>query len=99
MRSRTRELWRNEGLGLTMIGASLLVIGVIVGLLFAQERKLEDSRVRAQAWSLVRLVAALPQTSAEPSVYSANLAALAASQSADAARLRRDHGWARGDAR
>ncbi|CAN5166324.1 hypothetical protein BH24PSE2_BH24PSE2_14460 [soil metagenome] len=56
----TREFWRNERLGLAMIGASLIVIGVILWLLFAQQRDAADARVRAQALTVMRLLAAMP---------------------------------------
>ncbi|MBA3564655.1 MAG: hypothetical protein H0W33_11745 [Gammaproteobacteria bacterium] len=56
----TRGFWRNERLGLAMIGASLLVICVIIGVMFAQQRDAADARARAQAASLTRLLAAMP---------------------------------------
>ena len=76
----TREFWRNERLGLAMIGASLMVICVIIGLMFAQQRDTADVRVRAQAASLTRLLAAIPYEQLVSRAGTGSLQALADSQ-------------------
>jgi two-component system sensor histidine kinase VicK len=80
---KTRDFWRNERLGLAMIGASVTVIGVIIALMFAQQRDAADARVRAEATSITRLLAALPYEQLLPSAGPRGLEALANSQPAD----------------
>ena len=52
--------WRNERLGLTMIVASVVAIGLIVALLFRYQHEARHERVRAQALSLARVLVEMP---------------------------------------
>lgn len=47
---------KKESLGLTMVVASLAVITVIVGMLFAYQQKTEEAHIREQGISLVKLL-------------------------------------------
>ncbi|MDH3588290.1 MAG: PAS domain-containing sensor histidine kinase [Gammaproteobacteria bacterium] len=57
---KTQGTWRDERLGLTMIAASLAVIGLIVFLLFQYQHDTRQERLREQAISLTRVLAEIP---------------------------------------
>ena len=48
--------WKNERLGLTMIGASLLVIGLIIALMFHYQRTTRAAAINAQGVSLTKIL-------------------------------------------
>lgn len=52
--------WRTERLGLTMIVASLAVISVTVLLLFLHQQRGEETYIRSQGASLVRILSRIP---------------------------------------
>lgn len=52
--------WRTERLGLTMIVASLAVISVTVLLLFQYQQRDEETYIRSQGASLVRILSRIP---------------------------------------
>ncbi len=58
--SKLLSAWRDEQLGLAMISASLIVIGLIVGLLFNYQQKTREAEIRSQGVSMVRLLAEVP---------------------------------------
>lgn len=66
-----------------MIGASLIVICVVVALMFARQRDMADARVRAQAASLTQFLAALPYEQLVSHTGAVGLQALFHSQPAD----------------
>ena len=49
-----------------MVAASLVVIAVIAGLLFAQQRETREQRLREQGASLVRVLAKMPRSQLAP---------------------------------
>ncbi len=51
--------WRNERLGLVMIAASLLVIGLIAGVSSMQQREAKEAHIREAGVTLARLVSRL----------------------------------------
>ena len=54
------SMWGRERLGLIMIVASLMVIAVILGLLFAYQQKSNEAEIRSQGVNLVRLLSQMP---------------------------------------
>lgn len=58
--SKLLSAWKDEQLGLAMISASLIVIGLIVGLLFNYQQKTREAEIRSQGVSMVRLLAEVP---------------------------------------
>ncbi len=52
--------WKSEKLGLTMIIASLLVIIVIIGLLFKQQKEANENQIRSQGVSITRILSEMP---------------------------------------
>jgi signal transduction histidine kinase len=64
--TRIRNLWKKERLGLLMILASLGVILLIVGLLFANEQRSEEEHIRKQGASLVRVLSRMPLAEIAP---------------------------------
>ena len=59
-RSRIREIWKREHIGLTMIIASLAVIMITLFLLFSYQHKEEVSHIREQGSSLARVISRIP---------------------------------------
>jgi PAS domain S-box-containing protein len=55
-----------ERSSLAMVAASLVVIAVIAGLLFAQQRETREQRLREQGASLVRVLAKMPRSQLAP---------------------------------
>jgi PAS domain S-box-containing protein len=55
-----QHIWKKERLGLLMILASLAVIMLTVGLLFAYQQRSEEAHIRKQGVSLVRLLSRMP---------------------------------------
>lgn len=64
---KRRSGWDNERLGLTMILASLVVIGVIVALLFAYQNQSREAQIRSQGVSLARLLSGMSSDQLLPS--------------------------------
>ena len=58
--TRIHNIWKKERLGLLMILASLGVIMLIVGLLFVNQQRSEETHIREQGASLVRLLSRMP---------------------------------------
>lgn len=54
--NQTPSIWKRERLGLAMVVASLAVITVIVGMLFANQQKAGIENIRKQGVSLVKLL-------------------------------------------
>ena len=54
MRRLWGELMKSDRIGLTMIVASLLVVGAIIGLLYTKQSHLHRDKVRAQGVALAR---------------------------------------------
>ena len=54
-------LAKGDRIGLYMIVASLAVIAVVIGMLFIQQSRAQESRTRAEAISLARVLAGLPR--------------------------------------
>ncbi len=52
--------WKSEKLGLTMIIASLIVITVIIGLLFKQQKEVNQNQIRSQGVSITRILSEMP---------------------------------------
>ncbi|MGB5260499.1 MAG: ATP-binding protein [Gammaproteobacteria bacterium] len=59
-RSRIREIWKREHLGLTMIIASLTVILITLLLLFSYQQNANTSHIREQGSSLARIISRIP---------------------------------------
>jgi hypothetical protein len=57
----TRTANKLDRSSLAMVGAALLVIGLVAGLSFWQESQTHERRLREQGESLVRLLAAMPR--------------------------------------
>jgi len=57
---RVASAWRSERLGLTMIVASLAVISITVLLLFWYQQREEETHIRSQGASLVRILTRIP---------------------------------------
>ena len=58
--TRLHNIWNKERLGLLMILASLGVITLIVSLLFINQQRSEETHIREQGASLVRLLSRMP---------------------------------------
>jgi len=56
---KSKHDWKNERLGLTMIGASLLVIGLIIALMFHYQRTAREDAINAQGVSLARVLSGM----------------------------------------
>ena len=59
-RSRIKEIWKREHIGLTMIVASLAVIMITLFLLFSFQHKEQVSHIREQGSSLARVISRIP---------------------------------------
>jgi PAS domain S-box-containing protein len=53
-------MMKNERLGLAIIGASLAVIGIVIGLLFEYQRASLQSHIQTQGAGLMRLLSGMP---------------------------------------
>ena len=53
-------LAKSDRIGLYMIVASLAVIAIVIGMLFIQQTRSQESRIRSEAISLARVLAGLP---------------------------------------
>ena len=58
--------WKNERMGLTMIGASLLVIGLIIALMFHYQRTTREQAINAQGVSLARVLSEMEYSQLVP---------------------------------
>lgn len=63
---RIQRFWENERLGLLMILASLAVITLIISMLFINQQRAEETHIRNQGASLVRLLSRMPFTDLVP---------------------------------
>jgi PAS domain S-box-containing protein len=59
--AKSRLLAKGDRIGLYMIVASLAVIVVVIGMLFIQQTRAQETRIRAEAISLARVLAGLPK--------------------------------------